>query len=142
MTNWDSRFINLAKHVSEWSKDPSTKCGAVITEGNRVVSLGFNGFPRGVPDDANYLNDRSIKYKIILHAEQNALAFANCDLRNCTLYVYPMPPCSKCAAQIIQAGIRRVVTIQPTTDMLSRWGDDFKLADSMYNEVGLNLIYR
>src|SRR4030067_2638115 len=104
---WDLRFINLAYHISNWSKDPSTKCGAVITHGNRIVSLGFNGFPAGVLDHDDRLLDRELKYKMVLHAEVNALLFAGTDLSDCTLYVVPMAPCSRCAAQIIQSGIKK-----------------------------------
>lgn len=136
---WDRRFINLATHIAGWSKDPSTKCGAVIVDGKRIVSLGFNGFPQGVVDHDDRLNNRDVKYKMVLHAEVNALLFANKDLSDCTIYVSPMPPCSRCAAQIIQAGIKRIVTMKPSEDALSRWGDDFKVAETMYKEAGVEL---
>lgn len=141
VTNWDQRFINLAQHIAGWSKDPSTKCGAVITDGKRIVSLGFNGFPQGVNDTSERLGNRETKYRLVLHAEQNAMSFANRDLTGCTIYVYPMPPCSRCAAQLIQAGIGRIVTKQPATDKLERWKDDFDLANEMYQESGVNLEY-
>lgn len=138
---WTKRFLNLASHIAEWSKDPSTKCGAVITQGNRIVSLGFNGFPSGVDDHHSRLEDRDIKYKMVLHAEVNALLFAKEDLSDCTLYVIPMPPCSRCAAQIIQAGIKTIVTVLPPADKMERWRDDFLVASLMYSETNVNLIY-
>lgn len=138
---WDKRFLDLAKHISTWSKDPSTQCGAVITKGKRIISLGFNGFPQGVKDSIERLEDRETKYRIVLHAEQNALSFANCDLSGCTIYVYPMPPCSRCASQIIQAGIKRIVTKYPGADKLERWQVDFNLASDMYKETGVDLKY-
>jgi deoxycytidylate deaminase len=52
MADWDSRFLEMAVLVSKWSKDPSTKVGAVIAKGKFVVSLGFNGHPAGVADSA------------------------------------------------------------------------------------------
>ena len=138
---WDKRFINLSTHISDWSKDPSTKCGAVITKGNRIISLGFNGFPQGIEDHDERLNNREVKYKMVLHAEVNALLFANKDLSGCTIYVSPMPPCSRCAAQIIQSGIKRIVTMEPTEDAISRWGDDFRVAEIMYREANVELCF-
>ena len=56
---WDLRFIELAKHISLWSKDPSTKVGCVVVgEDREIRSTGFNGFPRGIDDDEERLNDR------------------------------------------------------------------------------------
>ena len=90
---WDERYIGLAEYVASWSQDPSTKVGAVIVdEKNRPVSFGFNGLPQGVEDTPERLNNRDIKYKMILHAERNALLFAKSDLTDCTLYVWPMQP--------------------------------------------------
>ena len=71
---WDKRFLALAEHIARWSKDPSTKIGAVIVDPNkRVVSLGYNCFPRGVEDSEERLENREVKYKIIVHCERNAL---------------------------------------------------------------------
>lgn len=141
MTKWDKRFLDLARHIAAWSKDPSTQCGAVITDGKRIISLGFNGFPQGVKDTCERLEDRETKYRLVLHAEQNALSFANRELQGCTIYVYPMPPCSRCAAQIIQAGIKRIVTKRPSADKLERWQADFDLASEMYRETEVDFIY-
>lgn len=140
---WDLRFLTLAFLVASWSKDPSTKCGAVIVRGNRIISLGYNGFPQGVYDHNERLQDRETKYKMVLHAEVNALMFANVDLTGCTIYTVPMPPCSRCAAQIIQAGIKRVVALVPSADMLTRWGADFDIAKAMYRDalVTLDTVY-
>ena len=57
LDKWDRRFLGLAAHVAEWSKDPSTQVGAVVANGKKVVSLGFNGFPQGMSDD-HRLHDR------------------------------------------------------------------------------------
>ena len=75
-TKWDIRFMELAKHISSWSKDPSTKTGAVITDTrNRIVSMGFNGYPQNVPDTD--LHIRETKYAKVIHAEMNAILFAH-----------------------------------------------------------------
>ncbi len=109
LDHWDRRFLALADFIAEWSKDPSTKVGAVIThtKSRRIVSTGFNGFPAGVEDAPERLFDRATKYEMIVHAEQNALMFAGQHAEGCTLYVTPLPPCARCAALIIQAGIAR-----------------------------------
>lgn len=108
---WDIRFLRLAREIASWSKDPSTKVGAVIVdENNRVVSLGYNGFPRGLNDSPELYADRNEKYKRVLHAEQNAFIFAEKkDLRHCTLYTFPLAPCPSCALLAVQHGIKRVV---------------------------------
>lgn len=65
---WDFRFLDLAKFISSWSKDPSTKVGAVITDwDNRIVSIGYNGFPKNVHDCPNMLEDRATKYLSLIH---------------------------------------------------------------------------
>lgn len=112
MNEWDMRFLNLVKLVSLWSKDPSTQVGAVIVRPDKsICSTGFNGFPKHVHDDPAYYEDRNIKYKMIKHAEENAILFSTERLDGYTLYVYPLPPCSSCAGDIIQKGIKRVVAV-------------------------------
>ena len=102
-SKWASRFFQMAELVGSWSKDPSTQVGAVITEGNRVVSLGFNGYPHGVSDRAD-TEDRDMKYAKTIHAEENAILFAKRDLADCEIWVTHFP-CPNCAAKIIQTGI-------------------------------------
>ena len=137
---WDIRFLQLAKHIAGWSKDPSTKVGCtVVDEQRHIVSTGFNGFARGIDDSDERLNNRDLKYKLVIHAEKNALIHAQRDLRGCALYIWPMPPCSQCAAAIIQSGITRIVSVRPGSDRLERWGKDILLADEMYEEAGIEL---
>lgn len=105
--NWDYKFLDLAEHISKWSKDPSTKVGAVIVDDkNRVISIGYNGVPRGVNEPVS--GDREQKLLRTIHAEENALAFAYRDVEGCRMYV-SFPPCAHCAAQIIQRGITEVI---------------------------------
>jgi len=134
MTDWNKRFLDLATLVSGWSKDPSTKCGCVIVNKNReVVSLGYNGFPRGVADDGR-LDDRNEKYGIVLHAEENALLSARCDVSNCTAYV-TLCPCSNCASRLIQAGIKTVIFYSPSLGRKERWGGSFDTSKKLFNEA-------
>ena len=134
---WDRRFIDLALHISGWSKDPSTKVGSIIVDDDkRVISVGYNGFPKGVDDDGR-LENREEKYKMIVHAERNALLFANKDVKDCHIYTYPFMPCSVCAGMIIQAGIKRVVSVKNEN---SRWQEDFKVSRRLFHESGITLI--
>jgi dCMP deaminase len=133
---WDKRFLDLSELVSGWSKDPSTKVGAVVVDGDRrVISLGYNGFPRGVKDD-DRLQDRESKYKIITHAEANALLFASESLKGYTIYTYPFMPCSRCSGLIIQAGIKRVVSFVNSN---SRWQKDFTISRKILCEAGVKV---
>lgn len=133
---WDTRFLGLAAHVSAWSKDPSSQVGAVITDGNRIVSVGYNGFAAGVEDRTERLTDRNCKLNLTIHAEENAMIFAKRDLTGCTVYV-THPPCPRCASKLIQEEVRRIVYIAPSEDFLSRWADDLKLSQEMYQEAGV-----
>ena len=139
-SGWDNRFLQMAELVASWSKDPSTNVGAVITRpDNTIVSLGFNGFPRGVEDDPELLNDRKEKYARVIHAEMNAVLNAGGNsLKDCTLYTWPLPPCSNCAAMIIQAGIRRIVAPRPSND---RWEESNRIAHDMFSQAGVSVTY-
>ena len=135
---WDGRFMRLAECISEWSKDPSSKIGAVIVDSNRrIVSTGYNGLPRGVVDSDERLSDRELKYRMVLHAEENAILFAKQDLDGCSLYVTKMPPCSHCAALIAQSGIKRVYA--PKSEIPERWTESVGLTKTMFSEAGIEL---
>jgi dCMP deaminase len=137
--DWDRRFLELADFVSKWSKDPSTKVGAVITNGRQVVSLGFNGFPAGVEDHRHRYDNKDIKYEMIVHAEANAIVFARDSLSGCTIYV-TFPPCARCAGKIIQAGIKRVVCMPPPAHRYEDWKESLEFASTMFHEAGVTLI--
>ena len=137
LKKWDLRFIEMARNAASWSKDPSTQVGAIIVDDDkRVISVGYNGFPKGVTDDER-LDDREEKYKMIVHAERNALLFANKDVKNCNLFTYPFMPCSVCAGMVIQAGIKRVVTVRNNN---ARWQKDFVVSRQMFKEAEVDLI--
>lgn len=107
---WDIHFLMLAGHCSLMSKDPSTQVGAVLVDAHRrVISTGFNGLPQRVLDTHERLDNREVKYDLIIHAEMNALIFAQRSLHGATLYTYPFMSCSRCATMMIQAGIVRHV---------------------------------
>lgn len=137
LNKWDHRFLGLASFIAGWSKDPSTKVGAVITKGNKIVSVGYNGFAHGVEDTDARLNEREVKYKLVVHAEPNAIITAKQDLTGCTMYVWPLMPCHACASLIAQAGITKVVTVY---DPNPRWADSFELSRMIFREAGVELI--
>ena len=138
---WDERFLDLAKHISGWSKDPSTKVGCVVVgEDREIRSTGFNGFPRGISDDPERLLDREQKYPLICHAEENAIMHAariGVSLKNCTAYV-TWPPCTRCARSLIQAGVTEVV-YPVGSDIPERWVKDFTISTGMMEEAGVKI---
>jgi dCMP deaminase len=131
--------IEMAAHVAKLSKDPSTKVGAVIFDPKRrIVSAGYNGFARGVMDTAERLANRDIKYRMVLHAEKNAILFATAPLDDCTIVV-THPCCAQCAAQVIQSGIKHAVWPRPTFDFMARWGGDYELTLLQFSEAGVTV---
>ena len=138
---WDGRFLELAKHISQWSKDPSTKVGCVVIgEDREIRSTGFNGFPRGIADDSERLEDREQKYPLICHAEENAIMHAariGVSLKGCVAYV-TWPPCTGCSRSLIQAGITEVVYPEDI-DVPERWEKDFAMSVAMMEEAGITV---
>lgn len=127
---WDIRFMDIAKLVSTWSKDPSSKIGALLVRDRRILATGYNGFPKGIADD-NRLNVREEKYPLVVHAEMNVLMNAlevGVAAKGATLYVCGLPVCSECAKNIIQAGIRNVVIADvyecPREDWVRKWHEE------------------
>lgn len=111
--NWDNKFIKLAMEISTWSKDPSTKVGAIAVSPNNsvVLSQGYNGFPRGINDDYR-LHIKEMKYDLIAHAEMNMIynsTYNGVSLKDSTVYIYGLPCCSQCANALIQCGVKRIV---------------------------------
>lgn len=135
---WDERFLSVAQLVAGWSKDPSTKVGAVIvTPENVIVSVGYNGFAQAMPDVKKHYADREEKYSRIVHSETNAIVLARGDVRGHTLYV-TLPPCDRCAVTIIQAGISRVVCPDVIKgDAEQRWKEKFDKARQYFEESGV-----
>jgi dCMP deaminase len=131
--------IDMARHVAKLSKDPSTQVGAVIFDGKRrFVSAGYNGLPRGVEDRPERLTDRAVKYKVIRHAEANAIAFATAPLDGATL-VCTHPCCAQCAGAAIQAGVTHLVWPAPDLEFRERWWDDMQLVREMCDEAGVTI---
>lgn len=117
---WHYRFMDMAKMISTWSKDPSSQIGAVaVNDERRILATGYNGFPKGIADTEERLNDKDEKYPRIVHAEMNALMnalYSGVSLKDSTLYVYGLPVCPSCTKCVIQAGIKRLVIPSAKTD--------------------------
>jgi dCMP deaminase len=137
---WDCHFLGLASYMSRMSKDPSTKVGAVIARKDKTVaSVGFNGFAAGMNDAPELYANRDEKYSRIVHGEINAILNAHGPVRGMTLYTTPFAPCERCAVMVIQAGIKRVVSIAPSPELIERWGDALARASGYFAEAGIKL---
>lgn len=140
-------MLRLANEISAYSKDRSTKVGAVIVgPDGEIRSTGYNGFPRGVNDDAEHRHERPTKYLFAEHGERNAIynaARVGIPLKGCTLYVTSnpskFPPCADCARAIIQAGIVRVVQerLDHDSDAAKRWSESTEATAEMFIEAGI-----
>jgi len=134
-SKWSKRFIDLAEHIAQWSKDPSTKVGAVIVRpDNSIVSMGYNGFARGI-DDCN-LDDREFKYTRTIHAELNAVLSARTSVEGYHAYV-SLCPCSNCASALVQAGISKVFFSPIPDKLVERWGKSFEMSFDIFKQAGV-----
>lgn len=136
LTDW---ALGMATHIAKLSKDPSTQVGAVIfDEKRRIVSAGYNGFARGVSDTPERLENREVKYKLVLHAEKNAILFATAPLDGATIVV-THPCCSQCAAMVVQSGIKHVIWKRPSAEFVARWKSDLDLTLAQFAEAGVEV---
>lgn len=136
---WDRYFLEVAQAISVASKDPSTKVGAVIVRPDKTMaSFGYNGFPRGISDTDDRLNDRDTKYELVIHGEINAILSAREPLHGYTLYTWPFLTCKRCSLHVVQAGIKRVVAPVVPPEKLARWEKSLKEAQDIYDEAGVS----
>lgn len=136
--------MKLAREIATWSKDPSRQIGAVAIGSNRrILSTGYNGFPAGIEDSIDRLDDRDEKYKYVVHAEKNCIYNAchnGISLNGSSLYVWGLPICSECAKGIIQVGISKVYysyKVESYNDTI--WINSFRITKSMFEEVGIEV---
>ena len=134
INKWDARWLEMAGIVSTWSKDPSTQIGAIAVRDKRLISTGYNGFPRGIQDLDDRWNNREEKYKYVVHAEMNCIYNANYhnqSLKGSTMYIVGLPVCHECAKGIIQAGVIRVVA--EFKDAPLKWAKSTEITEKMFN---------
>ena len=142
---WDRKYLLLARYVAEnWSKDPSTKVGAVLVNYEYGLEfIGYNGFAHGVEDTLSRISHRDTKYAMTVHAEVNAILKAGHFAKNSTLYVWPsfaeLPICHDCAKFAIQAGVAEIVGVEPDTssELYARWRTSIEIAKTMLDEAGV-----
>ncbi len=134
---WKQRFLDIAAHVAAWSKDPSTKVGAVAVDptSRAVLSTGYNGLPRGVEDKTCRMQ-RPGKYLWTAHAEENLVAHAaRHTLSGATVYVTHLC-CANCTRMLINAGVSKIVCGPGLTNMEY---ENFVVARQMMKEAGVEL---
>ena len=141
MENWDKKFMKLSKHISDWSKDKNKKVGAVIVDSDNIVlSMGYNGIPRGCDDTNECRYERPTKYLFTEHAERNAIYHAarhGVSLKGCKMYV-TLFPCADCARAMIQSGITKLIAPEPNLEH-DVWGEHFKAAIQMMEEAKIQI---
>lgn len=138
--NWQNKFIELAKQVGSWSKDPSRKIGAVIVDPTKhVLGIGYNGFPTGIKDTDKRLNNKEFKRSVSLHAEESAILNARRDLTGCSIFIYGLCCCSHCASWIIQTGIKEVYYKLSERGDSEHWKDNIALAKALLKEAGVKI---
>lgn len=140
--------MGIAELASKRSKDPSTRHGSCIVRDNKVLSIGYNGLPRGLNDmgiqnSLTHIDDVLIckskeacydywekpqKYEFSVHSEENAILNAKQDLTGATIYLFSEKgyyPCSTCARMIVQSGISEVVMKTATKEDTDKYNWDF-----------------
>ena len=131
---WIDAFMDTAARFAQLSSAKRLQVGAVVVQDNRIISIGYNGFPRGVLDTEERYEDRPTKHLFVAHAERNALDNSPMSVEGCTLYV-PLLPCNECAKSIIQRGIKKVVSYQPDREDTFNWD----ITKQMFREAGVEL---
>jgi dCMP deaminase len=141
---WYRRFMRLAREISTWSKDPSSRIGAVIVnEDRRILATGYNGFPAGIADDHRW-HDKATKYPLVIHGEMNCILNAlrsGVSVTGATLFVYGLPICGECAKMIAQSGISRVVLMDPNVPEKERWFKSWnETSKPIFLECGIEIV--
>ncbi len=138
MSYWHDTWFGVVDVIRDRSKDQSSRVGCVIVDSlNRIVSVGYNGPPRGVNDDM-VPQTRPEKYYWFEHAERNAIYQARGGVEGCTLYVGCMP-CADCARAIIQAGVRKVIL--RSREVVDRWKESCGVGMEMMKQAGVSVYW-
>lgn len=133
-SSWSKVWMHIAEIIATRSKDPNTRVGCVlVSPDNRQIHIGYNGFAAGIPEPEERWK-RPTKYEYVIHAEENAIINARCNLSGWTCYV-TLKPCEKCASKLVQSGIKRVIYLDDNTKSAN-----YKLSESILKEGGIELI--
>jgi dCMP deaminase len=139
------KYYKLAKKFAElFSKDPSTKVGCIFLapESYQVLSMGYNGMPRGVNETIPERWEKPQKYMWCEHAERNTIANASrhgTPLQN-SIAIVTMFPCADCARLIIQSGVKTLITKKPNLGS-KNWGLSFQYSSTMLEEANISIIF-
>ncbi len=150
---WEEYFMGLALLSAERSKDPNSQVGAcIVDDDNKIISVGYNGAPRGYDDDKNMSWEREgnfldTKYAYVCHSELNAILNSKTSVEGCRIYV-TLFPCNECAKAIIQSGIKEIVYLSDkyngtegnlaSKKMLDACGIPYR----KYNQKGKELVFK
>jgi len=135
VNKWNLRYFALALEVATWSKDPNKQVGAVcVSPDKRSIVVGYNGFPTGIVDSPNLLENKELKNRLMVHAEANCIVNGDTSLRGWSMHV-TKAPCTDCAKLIINARIARVVCPHPG----GSWKTDQALALSLFKQAGIEV---
>ncbi len=131
MNKWDMRYFSLALEIATWSKDPSKQVGAIcVSPSKRNIVYGYNGFPRGIEDSEELLNNKKLKNQLMVHAEANCIVNSQTVLRDWTMHI-TKAPCIDCVKLMINSGIKRVLCPNPG----GSWVEDQLMAISLLKEA-------
>lgn len=142
--SWGSYFMGIAQLVKKRSKDPTCKVGACIVRDKKILSTGYNGFPRGI-DDTKYPwtkdSDDPTKNKFfyVVHAELNAILNSDTPVTGAELYVTKFP-CNECAKAIIQSGIKKIIYNDDKDDAVLFDAEKNKVTLAMLVDAGIEVV--
>ena len=140
--SWSEFFMGIAKLAAQRSKDPNTQVGCCIVKDHKIVGVGYNGMPNGIPDDDDLMfpwnregDFLHSKYAYVVHAELNTIlnTIDLNQLKGATMFC-TLAPCNECAKAIIQSGIKIVVYSTPWRDI-----DYHIAAKKMLTKAGIQL---
>ena len=142
-TTWQRRWADMLRLTASWSEDVSSQYAALIVDPRNVlISLGYNGIPRGIKLREEY-HLRPDKYDYFIHAEINCLLQTTSNITKCTLYLI-RPPCAQCAGAIIQSGLKDIRYIEDHDindprflEESTGWRESVSTAYSMLMEAGV-----
>jgi len=135
MNKWSLRYFSLALEIATWSKDPEKQVGAIcVSPDKRGIIVGYNGFPTGIEDSEELLNNKKLKNILMVHAEANCIVNGDTSLRGWTMHV-TKAPCTECAKLMINSRIKRVVCPNPG----GSWKDDQLMAISLLTEAKIEV---
>lgn len=145
MRERDLYFMNIARTVADASKDPRRKVGAIIVKNDIIISTGFNGLARRFSKDSNSNYWKSpLKDDYVIHAEVNCIinaARSNGNTVGSTMYS-TFFPCHKCASQIINAGIVRIVSPLIDKNIDHKWLKSIDISQELFHDCDVEMVFR